>query len=96
VRVARVVPHSFRNLADAAIDLYAMSAVISKLQAMLPHDTQTGNGTGHVHADVERDLTVGRSFCHHAAQRVRRNLRALFTSKADDQHILRTADAILR
>jgi alkylation response protein AidB-like acyl-CoA dehydrogenase len=83
------------RLAGAAIDLYAMAAVISRLQSMLDHAPSNGNGNGHGngHAHFDRDLILGRSFCVHAAQRVRRRLNGLF--KNEDKHILRCADAVL-
>src|SRR4029079_1351457 len=53
----------------AAIELYAMAAVLSKLQAMLEQHSGNGNGNGK-DSDFGRDMTVGRSFCAHAAERV--------------------------
>jgi alkylation response protein AidB-like acyl-CoA dehydrogenase len=80
------------RVAGAVVDLYAMAAVISRLQSMLEH--ASGNGhqkDGH----FARGLTVGRSFCRHAAQRVRARLDSLSTSREDDQRIVLTADAVL-
>jgi len=87
------------RLAGAAIELYAMAAVISKLQSMLEHVSSngngngSGNGNGHAHGDFARDLTIGRSFCAHAAERIDQRLRAL--SSNEDKALLRTADAVL-
>jgi alkylation response protein AidB-like acyl-CoA dehydrogenase len=93
------------RLAHAAIDLYAIGAVISKLQMMLESSERNGssngsgngnghgNGNGKAHAQFERDMIIGRSFCHHASLRVARTLREL-SNNADDR-ILRTADAVL-
>jgi acyl-CoA dehydrogenase family protein 9 len=97
------------RIATAAIDLYAMAAVISKLQMMLTaagsngsangnsNGNGNGNGNGHAHPldATARDLLVGRSFCHHAARRVRQQLRQLSTGAASDKQTLATADAVL-
>ncbi len=79
------------RIASAAIDLYAMAAVISKLQMTLEKAPTNGNGNHHEH--IARDVIVGRSFCHHAAERITHTLRALFTN--GDDKILRSADAVL-
>jgi alkylation response protein AidB-like acyl-CoA dehydrogenase len=85
-----------QRVAGAVIDLYAMAAVISKLQSMLEQHAGngSGNGNGKDH-DFARDMTVGRSFCAHAAERVRTRLHSLATSHEDDERIVRTADAVL-
>jgi alkylation response protein AidB-like acyl-CoA dehydrogenase len=77
-----------QRIAGAVVDLYAMAAVISKLQMMI----KSTEGNGH-DGQLDRDVTVGRSFCQHAAERVRNRLQTLFSNQ-DDQ-ILRTADAVL-
>jgi alkylation response protein AidB-like acyl-CoA dehydrogenase len=82
---------SHERIANAVVDLYASAAVISKLQMML--ERSNGNGNGNGHASFDRDMVVGRSFCHHAAKRIRRNLQTLFSNS--DERILRTADAVL-
>jgi alkylation response protein AidB-like acyl-CoA dehydrogenase len=73
------------RVAGAAIELYAMAAVISRMQSMLdaPDGTERSR----------RDLIVGKSFCHHAAQRARASLAQLSTK--EDHRILDTADAVL-
>jgi hypothetical protein len=76
----------------AVVDLYAMAAVISKLQWMLEQHGGNGNGKDR---DFARDMTVGRSFCAHAAERVRTRLHSLLTSHEDDDRIIHTADAVL-
>jgi hypothetical protein len=78
-----------QRIAGAVVDLYAMAAVISRLQSMLEHTN--GNGRH----DPSRDSIVGKSFCHHAAQRISGNLRALFTSSESDKRTLDTADAVI-
>jgi hypothetical protein len=82
-----------QRVAGAAIHLYAMAAVISKLQSMLKQ--HGGNGNGKHASDFARDMTVGRSFCAHAAERVRARLDSLATSHEADERIIRTADAVL-
>jgi acyl-CoA dehydrogenase family member 9 len=110
------------RIAKAVIELYAMAAVISKLQSMLEHSTlghtngngnghTNGNGNGHHHdqhtvsiddwrgqsvheSDLRRDLLIGKSFCHHAADRVEQSLRGLFNNH--DQELMRAADALLQ
>jgi alkylation response protein AidB-like acyl-CoA dehydrogenase len=88
------------RIAWAAIDLYAMAAVISKMQGMLESHSHTngngngnGNGHGHGHDALARDLTIGRSFCKHAAERVSRRLSDLFDNH--DRHVIHTADVVL-
>ncbi|MFB3818121.1 MAG: hypothetical protein ACE147_10695, partial [Candidatus Methylomirabilales bacterium] len=83
------------RVAAAVVDLYAMAAVIGKLQmlcergAARPRSPQSGNG----HHPLDRDTIVGTSFCHHAARRVRGQLRGLFANQ--DEWALRAADAVL-
>jgi acyl-CoA dehydrogenase family protein 9 len=55
-----------RRLADMAIDLFAMVAVISRLDALL----KSG-------ANAEQDLIVGKTFIEEAWRRVRRNARQI-------------------
>ncbi len=73
----------------SVIELYAMAAVIAKLQAMLDHVA----GNGHDTPDWRRDLLVGKAYCHHAAERVGHRLRTLFDNRDDDT--LAVADAML-
>jgi acyl-CoA dehydrogenase family member 9 len=83
-----------RRIAAAVVDLYAMVAVLARLQSML--EAQAGNGGGNGHAashDLRRDLVVGKGFCRTAADRVRSNLTTLFSNP--DADILRVADAVL-
>jgi hypothetical protein len=78
------------RVAWAVIDMYAMAAVISRLQMMIE---ATGSNTNGHAKELERQLTIGRSFCHHAAQRVRHRFGELFSN--GDDHTLRSADAAL-
>jgi alkylation response protein AidB-like acyl-CoA dehydrogenase len=88
------------RIAGAAIELYAIAAVISKLQMMLNASANNGNGNGngngHAHHQqhLTRDLVIGRAFCTHAAQRVRVHLAGLFSNQ--DQQLLAAADAALQ
>ena len=65
-----------------------MAAFISKLQMML----NSAQGNGH-DGQLDRDLTVGRSFCRRTAERINIRLQTVLSNQ-DDQ-ILRTADAVL-
>ena len=68
----------------AAVDLYAMAAVISKLNGMIEKSEQASNGNGH--DQFERDMVVGKAFCRHAAERIDEQLHSLFEN--DDKEIL--------
>jgi alkylation response protein AidB-like acyl-CoA dehydrogenase len=65
------------RVAWCAADLYASAAVISKLQSMLATHSSDANGNN---AKLHRDVITGKSFCHHAAERVRSRLRGLFVN----------------
>jgi alkylation response protein AidB-like acyl-CoA dehydrogenase len=78
-----------QRIAWSAIELYAMAAVIGKLQSMLEH--AEGNG-GIPH--MARDLVVGKGYCRHAAGRIARRLRGLFRNR--DKVRLAVADAVLK
>jgi alkylation response protein AidB-like acyl-CoA dehydrogenase len=78
------------RIAWSAIELYAMAAVISKLQAMLAHCA----GNGHDMPHWKRDLLIGKAFCRHAAERVERRLHELFDNLDDDT--VAVADAMLQ
>jgi hypothetical protein len=92
-----------QRIAWAAVDLYAMAAVISKMQAMLtarvPHAHANGggngyaNGNGHHTAEFKRDLLIGKGFCRHAADRITQRLHTLFVNH--DKAIVAEADAVL-
>ncbi len=70
----------------AAADLFAMAAVISRLQSMLEHAGESDGALG-------RDLIVGKGFCRRAAERIVQRLRGL--SHNQDDEIISSADAIL-
>jgi alkylation response protein AidB-like acyl-CoA dehydrogenase len=79
------------RIAGAVVDLYAMAAVISKLQAAGAGATdQTASGNG---GRLAGDLIIGRSFCQNAATRIRARLRAVFAN--EDPRILRAGEAVL-
>jgi acyl-CoA dehydrogenase family protein 9 len=92
-----------QRIAWSAVDLYAMAAVISKLQSMLQapshnrngngHVNGHGNGNGHAHPDLRRHLLIGKGFCRAAAARITQRLNSLFANQ--DASILAQADAIL-
>ena len=77
-----------QRIAGAAMDLYAMAAVLSKLNSLIEHG-YAGNGQ----KQIERDMIVGRSFCRHAAERVGLQLHELFANH--DEQVIGTADAVL-
>jgi len=72
------------RIAWSAVDLYAMAAVIAKLQAML---------AGGMADEGNQALVIGRAFCHHAAERISARLGEL-TAHKDDQTV-KVAEAIL-
>ena len=78
-----------RRIAWSVVNLYAMAAVISKLQSML---NESGNGNGKAQA-LKRDLLVGKGFCRRTAEEVADNLRTLFRNQ--DAHVLAVADEVL-
>ena len=77
-----------QRIAWAVVELFTMASVVSKLQSMLDH----AKGNGDTPA-LERDMTVGRAYCHHAAGRIRRRLKGLFRNGDEDR--LKVADAVL-
>ena len=78
------------RIAWSVVDMYAMAAVISRLQASLSEPGSNTNG----HAEqMRRDLVVGKGFCHRAAAAVRQRLRAI--SNNDDSDVLAVADTVL-
>jgi alkylation response protein AidB-like acyl-CoA dehydrogenase len=81
------------RIAWSVVDMYAMAAVISKLQSMLHAAHHKGNGNGHADA-IKRDLMIGKAFCHRAARATEERLAALWDNQ-DDEHMA-VADAILR
>jgi alkylation response protein AidB-like acyl-CoA dehydrogenase len=77
-----------QRIAWSAVDLFAMAAVLSKLQAEL--GAQSGNGQA---AALREDLLIGRRFCHNAAARISGRLHSLFANQ--DAEVLAVADAVL-
>jgi alkylation response protein AidB-like acyl-CoA dehydrogenase len=77
-----------QRIAWSAVDLFAMAAVLSKLQAAL--GAESGNGQA---AALRQDLLIGRRFCHHAAARISSRLHTLFANQ--DAEALAVADAVL-
>ena len=57
------------RIADAATDLFCMSAVVARLDSWISDDSSA--------AERERDVQTGRYFCHLAERRIRRNLHEL-------------------
>jgi hypothetical protein len=77
-----------QRITGAAMELYAMTAVISKLQSMIEQRESNGNSR-----HFDRDMIVGKSFCRNAARRIDRHLHGLFDNS--DAALLRTADVVL-
>ena len=78
-----------QRVAWAAIEMFAMAAVISRLQSML--EEAEGNGGN---PNLQRDLVVGLGYTRHAGSRVARRLKGLF--KNQDRSRLAVADAVLQ
>jgi alkylation response protein AidB-like acyl-CoA dehydrogenase len=74
------------RIAEAAIDLYASSCTLSRLDSLLAD----GN---HSPAEVKRDVTAGRYFLRLADRRIRQHLAAL--SDNDDAQTTEAANAAL-
>ena len=64
------------------------SAVISKLQWLL-EEQRTGDSS----SDVQRDIRIGKAYCHHAADRIERRLGSLFDNR--DEQTIEIADLML-
>ena len=75
------------RIAWSAVDLYAIAAVLAKLQASLDA------AGGALSPQLRTDLLVGKRFCHHAAERVTARLHGLFANKDDE--VLKVADSLL-
>ena len=80
-----------QRIAGAVIHLYAMAAVISKLQSLL-QSHHLGEGTGH--GRFQRDIVVGKGFCRRAEETILRHMQALTENHDDD--VFSVADAVLR
>jgi alkylation response protein AidB-like acyl-CoA dehydrogenase len=72
-----------QRIAWAVIELYAMTAVVAKLQAMLDAGSP----------DVKRSMIIGKGYCRHAAERINAHLGSLFRNT--DEDTIRVADAVL-
>jgi hypothetical protein len=79
------------RVTGAAMEMYAMAAVISRMQMLIERSERATEGNGH--EQLRRDLIIGRSFCRHAVERAQRHLDSLFD--AHDEGIIRTANAVL-
>lgn len=56
------------RLADMAIELFAMAAVISRLDSLIKEKGKS---------KVQRELTIGKTYCEEAWRRIRRNARQI-------------------
>jgi acyl-CoA dehydrogenase family member 9 len=77
-----------QRIAWSAVDLFAMAAVLSKLQTQLVAAAGNGHGTS-----LPQDLLIGKRFCHHAASRINGRLHSLFANQ--DSEALAVADSLL-
>jgi hypothetical protein len=66
-----ILEHQYAQarIADAATELFTMAAVVARLDAML--------GSAAPETEKNRDLQVGRYYCHLAARRFRQHLHEL-------------------
>jgi len=78
-----------QRIAGAVIHLYAMAAVISKLQSMLQAHSIAGNG----HDGFHRDMTVGKGFCRRAEGIILKHMQEL--AENQDAEVLAVADAVM-
>jgi alkylation response protein AidB-like acyl-CoA dehydrogenase len=78
--------HQLGRIADAAIELYVSSCVLSRLDFTLG-DERTDEG------QRSRDLSLGRFYLRTASRRIRHNLAALWDN--DDAHTTTTARLVL-
>lgn len=74
----------------AATETFAIAAVLAKLHGGLEAADRRRSEPSE---SLERDLTVGRSYCRHAAERIERHLDELFSNHDDASH--HVADALL-
>ncbi|MEX2672591.1 MAG: acyl-CoA dehydrogenase family protein [Phycisphaeraceae bacterium] len=74
----------------AVTEMYAMAAVLAKLQAKLEAADADGRGTAE---ELQRELTIGRGYCQHAHQRIEQRLASL--SRNGDEATQKVADAVL-
>lgn len=102
-RLARDVQHVLRvhrekilemellqeRISLSVVELYAMGAVLSRLQS----DLSARGGNGHVPEDLARQLVIGKSYCHRASTSILNRLRTLFRN--NDRETLAAADAVL-
>lgn len=80
-----------QRIAGAVVQLYAMAAVISKLQSMLQsHSIAAGNG----HDRLDRDMIVGKGFCRRAEETILKHMHELVENQ--DADVLAVADAVMR
>jgi len=77
-----------QRIANAAVEMYAMTAVIAKMQGMVEQ-----HEAGAAIESYDRDMVVGRSFCRNAATRVEQSLHSLFGNH--DRELLHTANTVL-
>ena len=72
-----------QRVAWSVIELYAMTAVVAKLQGMIDAGSP----------DLKKAMTIGKGYCKHAAERINAHLGSLFRNT--DADTIRVADAVL-
>jgi alkylation response protein AidB-like acyl-CoA dehydrogenase len=73
----------------SVVELYAMAAVLSRLQGQL----SSRHTNGHSDDELNRQLLIGKSFCRRAAGNIRGRMRRLFRN--DDRETIAVADLLL-
>lgn len=76
------------RVAWSIVELYAMAAVISKIQLLLEGNPPTDSTN-----QVEQDVRIGKAYCHHAADRIKRRLGSLLDNR--DHETIEIADLVL-
>ena len=93
----------------SVVEMFAMAAVISKLQSMLEasgsngsngngngngHGNGNGNGNGNgAHSPLDHDLLLGKAFCHRVYDAINDRFDKLFDNRDDE--LLAVADSVL-
>jgi hypothetical protein len=83
----------------SVVEMFAMAAVISKLQSMLEasgSNGSNGNGNGNgngARSPLDHDLLVGKAFCHRVYDAINDRFDKLFDNR--DNELLAVADSVL-
>jgi hypothetical protein len=83
----------------SVVEMFAMAAVISKLQSILEahgSNGHNGNGNGNgngVEDALKRDLLIGKAFCHRVYDAINHRFNTLWRNR--DSELLEVADTML-